>query len=363
MYACTLALAMLLGCDEHPQERETGTVKPTPVEVPQQHTTDSKWMGEFSQSQAALLADLSDQSRADSARVALVAMGNDALPALEAAARNDDSLVARGWAVRAIADIDDPGADATLTRLHDDTELPQLVQAWAAAGRINRATTLDEALALAPMTARFPALSRPMKMKISSIDGGITDAGGAIAMMVADPALQSLLAPLVMEMKPDELVETMITHDNMEVRRTAAGFLATMSRTDANVLDATIRGYDFTPGVAEVPWTGGPLYIPAAQWGSDTARELIENLISWHLYCQLNNLQGEQQQINNNLRSVGFVNAAGYDAWNLPQDTDGLLVFWGQNEGSRALSRILGEHGLRGQAHYKKLLERVQSGR
>ena len=155
----------------------------------------------------------------------------------------------------------------------------------------------------------------------------------------------------------------MINHENMEARRMAAGFLATISRTDVTVLDATIAGYDFQPGAEEVPWSGGPLYIPSAQWGSDTARELIENLISWHLFCEVNKLQNEQQQINNNLRSVGFVGTAGYNAWSLPQDTDGLLVFWGQNEGSRALSRILGEHGLRGQTHYKKLLERVQSDR
>lgn len=363
MYACTLALAALLACDQSPEERDTSTPTTVTTEVTQKSSTNSKWMGEFSRSQAALLADLSDESAADSARAALVAMGNDALPALEASARNDDSMVARGWAVKAISDIDDPGAGEVLARLHDDDDLPELVQAWAAAGRINRATTLDEVLALSSLATRFPALNRPIKMKLGSVEGGIQDVGAAISMMVSDPALQSILAPMIMEQEPDAVVTAMITHDDMNVRRTAAGFLATMSRTDVTVLDATIRGYDFQPGAAEVPWAGGPLYIPAAQWGSDTARELIENLISWHLYCQLNNLQSEQQQINNNLRSVGFVNAAGYNAWNLPQDTDGLLVFWGQNEGSRALSRILGEHGLRGQAHYKKLLERVQSGR
>jgi hypothetical protein len=270
--------------------------------------------------------------------------------------------VARGWAIKALSEIDDAGAEAALIRLHDDTGLPGLIQAWAAAGRVSRAQTLDELLALAPLTVRFPALSRPMKLKLSSVEGGVGDVGGAMAMMVADPSLQSVLAPLVMEQPPDALVAVMITHENMEVRRTAAGFLATMSRTDVTVLDATIRGYAFQPGAESVPWAGGPLYIPSAQWGSDTARDLIGNLISWHLYCELNKLPAEQQQINNNLRSVGFVGTAGFNAWQLPQDTDGLLVFWGQNAGSRELARMLGEHGVRGQAHYKKLLERVQAG-
>ncbi len=363
MYACTLALTALLACDQSPEERDTSTVSPPTVEVTTQSTAESKWMGEFSRSQASLLADLSDETTADSARAALVAMGDDALPALEASACNDASMVARGWAVKAISEIEAAGADAALTRLHDDTELPGLVQAWAAAGRINRAATLDDLLTLSPLVARFPALNRPMKMKLTAVEGGIGDVGAAIGMMVTDPSLQTILAPLIMEQSPDDLVGVMVKHENMEARRTAAGFLATMSRTDVTVLDATIRGYDFQPGAEAVPWAGGPLYIPSAQWGSDTARELIENLISWHLFCEVNKLPAEQQQINNNLRSVGFVGTAGYNAWDLPQDTDGLLVFWGQNEGSRALSRILGEHGLRGQAHYKKLLERVQGSR
>ncbi|MFT5683363.1 MAG: hypothetical protein ACI8RZ_004294 [Myxococcota bacterium] len=363
MYACTLALTALLACDQSPEERDTSTVAPTTVEVTAQITADSNWMGDFSRSQASLLTDLSDESQADGARAALVAMGHDALPALEASARNDASMVARGWAVKAISEIEASGADEALIRLHDDTALPGLVQAWAGAGRISRADTLDELLALAPLVGRFSALNRPMKMKLSTVEGGIGDVGGAIGMMVTDPSLQSILAPLVLEQPPDAIVEVMIKHENMEARRTAAGFLATMSRTDVTVLDATIRGYDFQPGAKAVPWAGGPLYIPSAQWGSDTARELIENLISWHLFCEVNKLPAEQQQINNNLRSVGFVGTAGYNAWDLPQDTDGLLVFWGTNEGSRALSRILGEHGLRGQTHYKKLLERVQGSR
>ena len=363
MYACSLALTMLLACDSLPEECDTGAVASVSRAVPIPPPAGSQWVEAFSADQASMLAELADEATTARARAALTAMGDDALPALEAAARNDASLVARGWSIKVISEIETPGADRILSGLHDDTALPELVQTWAAAARIGRAETLDELLSLAPLVVRFPALSRPLTMTLSTVEGGLDDVGSALSVMVSDPSLQAPLAPLVLEQTPDALVAVMTTHEDMAVRRAAAGFLATMSRVDVTVLDATVRAYRFQPDAEAVPWAGGPLYIPSAQWGSDTARELIEDLISWHLFCAVNDLPAEQQQINNNLRSVGFVATAGYSAWELPQDTDGLLVFWGQHEGSRALSQILGEHGLRGQPHYKKLLERVQGGR
>ncbi len=77
------------------------------------------------------------------------------------------SLTARGEAIIALSAQRSPAADAALRELHEDEGQDMLVRTWAAAARIQQATSLDELLALSELLQTFPALARPIRLQRS----------------------------------------------------------------------------------------------------------------------------------------------------------------------------------------------------
>jgi hypothetical protein len=273
-------------------------------------------------------------------------------------AQQHDSMRVRGEAILSLAQRSGRAADEALATIQDSTEEP-LVQAWAAAARVQRARDSDSLMALVPMVAELPALGRPIQTKLRELsDGSITVSAGLI-LLDSDPSLQAFLLPMMMEQSNRDVVEAMLTHSTITGRQTAAGMLATMAQQDASVGADVAERMAFQPGSQAVPWQGGPLYIPSVGYSHNDARAIIIALASWHLHCDRSGDAEAMQQINNNLRSVGLLRRAGIRR--LPHRTDQLLTSVGQQLGSATLRDILHEHGLEQDSTYTRILASVEN--
>ena len=300
--------------------------------------------------QQGLVAALSDGKTAEPALAKLVEMGPTVIGGLQDLATHGTDIGARGWAIQGLSRIEDPAADTALQAILVDAQSPELVRTWAAAARVARAQNLDQVLALAPLASSFPALKRPIAQKVEAYQGQLGDVGGALVAMGNDPTLQAVLAPAVIARGATPLLKVMFTHENNEARRLAAAFLGTLGQQDNKAIPQIAAAYAFDPRAQAIPWKGGALYVPQLSWDRKEAREIVRGLIAWHLYCDRKQLSAEQQQIFNNLQSVGLHRAVNFD-W--PQnDTRWLLAEWAKKQGSEDAFKMLEEQGVNGVQAY-----------
>jgi hypothetical protein len=265
------------------------------------------------------------------------------------------STVARGEAIAALAQHDSPEADRVLADIQSFGNAPELVRTWAAAGRIQRATSLEELAVLAPQMTGFPAVARPMRLKVAQLPGGSVSDLLTLATQV--PELQSAVSPLITAHNPTEIASAMLTHENTEARRLATGLIGGMAQGMPGLPSQVAAVYAFVPSATAVPWKGGALYVPGLGWNRDEARVIMGSLIEWHLFCDLGDLSQEQQQIYNNLRSVGLWRQAGMR--NFPNNsTVSLLQQWRQVVGGAEVAAILDRQGVRYDPKYAGALER-----
>ncbi|MBS2033147.1 MAG: hypothetical protein JST54_35065 [Deltaproteobacteria bacterium] len=297
-----------------------------------------------------LTAALADKEKAAAALDQLVAMKQDAVPALSAIAVDGHDLTQRGWAIVGLRRIGGKGADETLARIIAAEKQPALVRTWAAAARIDLAPDFDAVLALAPLASTFPAVRRPLTMRVTELAGTSAKADPAklIAVAVQDYQLQQVLVPVILAMPTETLMKVMLHDKNQQVRMTAASYLATKGRqpqlTGApSVAETIVQAYSFQPGAQDVPWAGGPLYIPGIVWEKGPATQLVGELIRWYLWADLRGRQEIKQQINNNLNSLGLGNVVGYQAGWSDQGAVGWLKVWQHVAGSAAVRELLNE--------------------
>ena len=309
--------------------------------------------------QAGLISALADAEQAQNAIPKLVAMGDDAVPALRDTALHGKDIAQRGWAIQALQQIPGQDADTALLGIQDYGQAPELVRTWAAAARINRCDDIDQVLAFAPLAQTWPALNRPIQLKVEALATELTDPGAAIAAVQMNPNLATILAPIILGGGSDPLMETMLGHDSTEVRRMAAAYLGTWAGTDnKNAMDIA-KGYSYTPGAEAVIWEGGALYVPSIAWRKKEAQVLAGHLVSWHLFCDRKGLFDEKNQIFNNLQSINLHQAAGWPGWP-STDTNELLVQYGQAAGKDALAKVLAEHGVQDDEKYVNLMKQVR---
>ena len=297
-----------------------------------------------------LTAALADQEKASSALDQLVALKQDAVPALSAIAADGHDLTQRGWAIVGLRRIGGKGADDALARIIAADKQPALVRTWAAAARIDLAPDFNAVLALAPLASAFPAVRRPFTMRVTELAGTSAKADPAklIAVAVQDYQLQQVLVPVILAMPTDTLMKVMLHDSNQQVRMTAASYLATKGRQPQltgtpSVAEVVVQAYAFQPGAQEVPWAGGPLYIPGITWEKGPATQLVGELIRWYLWADLRGKQDVKQQINNNLNSLGLGNVVGYQANWSDNGVMGWLNIWKQVAGSAAVRQLLSE--------------------
>lgn len=352
----TLTLALSCG-DKLPEDEDTGDRtaqvglegKDGKAKKPPEPTALPPGIN-LPEDQEGLVKALADGETAEPAMVKLVAMGPEVVPTLRDVAMHGTDMGARGWAIQGLSRIEDPAATKALQAIESFGQAPELVRTWAAAGLVAQATDLDAVLALAPMAGKYPALNRPIGQKVEAFQGELGDVGAALVAMGNDSNLQQVLAPAVMAKGAEPLLEVMFTHADNNARRLAAGFLGTLAQQDESQIPVIAGAYAYEGKPDKVMWDGGALYVPQLAWDRKEAREIVRELIAWHLFCDRKGLSQEKQQIYNNLRSVGLHRPAKLD-W--PQDdTLWLLGEWSKKHGADDAAKLLEEQGVSGVQKY-----------
>ncbi len=324
-----------------PASGDAGAPGPLTAKVPEAWTDQATALG--------------SAAGADAAVAAFVSAGAEACPVLSGIAMDDGDLSRRGRAVQALTSIDAPCAEDALLQLHRVRSLPDLIRTWAAAGRVNRAKSMDDLVSVAALVSEFPALQRPVGMRAEALLDGDVEAGHLVALSIDAPPLAGSVLPLIRNRPTSELTAVMLEDGRDPIRRQAAGYLGTLVGEDPTRAADVIAAYTFKRGAKKPLWSGGALYVPAARWDKDQARTLYRHLLSWQIFCEEEGLDGEKRQINNNLRSVGIWRVAGYS--NYDYDTFAAVKNYGRDEGPEALRSLLAEHGLVGDSRYGAGLE------
>ena len=281
--------------------------------------------------------------------------GAEVCPILRSVALEDGDMSRRGRAIQALTGIQDVCADDALLELERVRTLPLLIRTWAAAGRVARASTIEDLTSLAVLTGEFPALARPVSLRAESLLGPEVPADQLLELATDASTLSGAVLPLLRARPTEELLAVQFSHEKDPVRRQAAAYLGTFVGEDGGRAKVVIDSYAYPKGTTKVLWDAGALYVPAARWDKDQARALYRNLLSWQIFCQEAGLDGELRQVTNNLRSVGIWRTAGY-ARHHP-DTFAAVAAYGADEGQAALTALLAEHDLQDDPRYRKALK------
>ncbi len=315
---------------------------------------------------AELIKQLGHSKRAEQAAALkqLIARGKAAVRPLMNEAYDGDNSVRRGWALVALGEIGDRSIEKDLIRLCQNPNHPPLVRTWAAAVRVKLAKTSKELLALASLIRSYPALRRPLSRRLAKAFAGRKGPKAAEQMIAATARLyqlRRLLAPAIIAVGAKSLVKVMVSSKDQKVRRYAASYLGTIGIEDyKGVATRVIQVYRFRPQAQRVPWHGGPLFVPGLRWKRGEARKLVDALVRWHLWADVQGKPALKRPIHNNLRSLNLARAAGYKSpgWRTV-DTERWLQIWGEAIGRSRLRVLLLEQGYGTYRKYKKVLERL----
>lgn len=277
-------------------------------------------------------------------------------------ARKGDDLPQRGWAIAALAEIGGTDVDEYLLDMHATESNEKVIRTWAAAARVSMTRSVNGLIEKAQLIQQFPALGRPIGMRIVqqlSKEGDEVDPEQMIQATLRVPQLQQGLAPAIIAFGSEKLTDVLYDSKDDNVRRTAAGYLGTLANAGQGqeVADQVIASIKFDAQANHVPWKGGALFIPNIQWDKENSQSLVGNLIRWHVWCDMNNKSSEQQQIHNNIRSVALVQAAGYTnpGW---QNVDSVrwLECWKAAVGKEGIRDLLEEVGALDSPKYSSIL-------
>jgi len=224
--------------------------------------------------------------------------------------KTDESLAKRGWAIAALGEIGGQDVDEYLLNLHADENQKRVVRTWAAAARVANTRTLNGLIEKASLIQTFPALGRPIGIRIvekMTSDSESANPEKVMAVTQKVPQLQKALAPMILAFGPAKLGTAMLSAKDQNVRRIAAGYMGAVAQQGgaADVAKVVKSQLTFDSTATAVPWSEGPLFIPGIQWSKEDATGLVGNLIRWNLWCDVNGKKQEQQQIHNNIRSLG----------------------------------------------------------
>ena len=315
----------------------------------------------------ALIDDLKEPKKATAAAEKLIKIGQPAVPHLIGEAIEGSDLSLRGWAIVCMAEIGGDKAKARLVEIQNDKKQPQLVRTWAAAGRVKLATTSKELIALAGHINEFPALKRPIGLKLMAKlqeKGKKVTTEELLTVSMQVRSLQQVLAPVILNQGADKLVKVMTTSTNQNNRRQAAAYLASLAQRGEDAVPSAVnKAYKFDAKAKNVPWNGGPLFIPGIRWKKDDATTLCRNLVSWIVWVEenapANQRSGLQRQLHNNMRSFTLARIVGYRSPGFGRQAtpERWLQVWGQAKGKKEVQAILASMGVEKKARWAKVLE------
>ena len=284
---------------------------------------------------------------------------------LYAIASKGEDRAHRGWAIAAMAEIGGQDVDEWLLNIHADTSQEKVVRTWAAAARVSMTRTIAGLVEKAQLVREFPALGRPIGMRLveamkSEEDFSVED---VIEVTNKVPTLQQALAASILSAGEKELTKTMLIAEDQNVRRLAAGYLGALSNQGKGkeVAAAVVEAVKFDVQAGAVPWEGGPLFVPGIQWGKEDAKALAANLVKWFLWSDINKKDANKRQIHNNIRSLNLARAAGYQSpgWNDVGIVQWLQA-WGRAFGKAEIEEILKEQGVLDNRRYSSVLDDLE---
>ena len=266
--------------------------------------------------------------------------------------RTHESISRRGWAIAALTEIGGQDVDEYLLDVHTDSSQEQIVRTWAAAARVKMTRTINGLIEKANLIQKFPPIGRPIGLRIiekMNSDGSDVNVEKVLGVTQTVPQLTKSLAPTIMAFGPEKLINVMATGKDQNVRRMAAAYLGTIAqRGEADkIAELVSEHYRFDNDAKQVPWHGGPLFVPGIAWSQGNARKLVGNLMRWYVWCDVNEKGEEQKQIHNNIRSLALARAAGYQSagWQEAGVTQWLKA-WSAVVGHDGVLDLLKEQGL-----------------
>jgi len=255
-------------------------------------------------------------------------------------AKNKSDIVTQGNAILALAKKGTPEADVALADIISNGSYSALVRNWAAAGRMQIATTSAALLNLEGLSRSFPATRRPWTKRMAAV----ARRGGADALFAAVsrvPELRGELQGELQALPATDLLRAMLTSSNPQVRQQSASYLGTKGKGTTKLVAASLR---FQKGAVKTPWSGGPLYMPSLTWSKAEAKAVASDLLKWMLWAEK---QGDTQSMRvaaNNLQSPAIAGPAEYIVGNngsAMYTTEYWLGVWTKAYGAKVVDRIL----------------------
>jgi hypothetical protein len=305
-----------------------------------------------------------DSSTREQSLADLRELGNPVLDALVRRAREDKEMARRGWAVVCLSELRSKEAVDRLHGLAADGCLPQLVRSWCAAALYKQATSVEQLVGYAgsPVPLANGELHRPFQLRLSELleEEESTDLSTLLLLSSSYPFLNSTTIPLVRTHGEKAIVHELLTNSKIQVRSQAAGVLGAIgaqAEDQANVARLMIESLAFASDRKTVPWHGGPLFLPGIAWKVEDGQRAIEHLLSWWLWCEKREQQGEINVIANNLWA--FSQPAG--VVHHGQALDPWLFDWGRRVGSENLEQQIQQSGGVNKQHIVDQLKAIEA--
>lgn len=291
-------------------------------------------------------------------------LGEPMLDGLVRRAREHEEMTQRGWALACLGELGGEGAVRRLHEIAKDSSLPQLVRSWCIAALYKQATSVEQLVgyANAPMPLGNNEVHRPFQIRLSELlsEEESTDLSSLLELSSSYPFLNTTVIPSLRAHGAKALVRELLTNSDMQVRSQAAavlGAIGTTAEDQANIVRLVIDSLAFDGDRETVPWHGGPLFIPGIAWKAEDARHAIEHLLSWWMWWERRELQGEINVVVNNL-SV-FSQAAGVTHHG--QTLDPWLFDLGRRIGTEDLERQIQATGAVNKQHITDQLRAIDS--
>ena len=311
----------------------------------------------------ALLADLAVIEKSQAAVEELVKQGAPAVPDLVGLAAEGQDLTARGWAIVALGRIGGDPAMKALKALPDDGKQPGLVRTWAAAALIRSAKDLSSLVAMQKWAQQFPATRRPFSMRARVLaTQGKPDADALLTMVAGNYQLQQDLADAVLSSGAPSLINAMFKSKNQNARQMAAAYLGTLAQKQGKAGNElvgleVVKALKPNAEASEPPWAGGPLYIPNIGWDKQMGTALVESMLGWYVWAELNARKEEQSKLEHNLNSISLGGVVGYQVSWGQHTVDYWLDTWKKVAGQEGVVKLLKGQGAQKDARFSQWLE------
>lgn len=292
----------------------------------------------FGQSASSLANKLAGDNGAELAS-SLAARGDKSVAELLDVARTPGKPVAQGRAIMALAEVGSTMADAGLALVASSSRQTTLVRTWAAAGRMQVAASSEDLFALEGLSRSLPATRRPWvkRFRVLLQKGSADDILAAVSRV---PELRNELQGVMRGLPAKKLLGVMLDANNQQMRQTAASLLGTKGDIVGKMIAKALR---FNKKASEVPWQGGPLYMPGIKWSKKDARQVASQLLRWMIWSEKKGDTQASRVAANNLMSVALAKAAGYKSVSgqLGYSSVFWIGMWTKVYGSREANRIM----------------------